>query len=238
MTEHLDEILQTMVLDKPTVGKGWKTKIELSKDELARQEDDVPKHKSIDAVLYMTMRHGRPDGNNIAHPVIIITGSVMENCPWKNIVLNFFVQRWCQWEGARYIEGDPADAETIVDSFTTIEHIPEQMKRYERWRLAYRRDPYMRSWTYEKLRDHWDEVYIMDLFAFIRNSPIKPSEADIAKSLEQFTHLLDEIAHRGLPVEKFDSESDRMMAAAKRIGIPSVGLEWLKRFSDERVRSG
>ena len=206
-------------------------------EALARQEDDVPKYKSIDTVLYMTARHGRPDGNNIAHPIIMIPGPAMDNCPWKNSVMDFLVQRWCQWEGALYVEGDPDDAEGVVNSFTTIDHIPDRMRCQDTWRLAYRRNPYMRSWTYEKLRDHWDDVDIMSLFAFIKDSPIKPSEAEITKFLEQFTHLLDEIAHRGLPVERFDFESDRMMAAAKRMRIPPVGMAWIKRFSDEKMRS-
>ena len=204
---------------------------------LARQEKNIPEYKGIDAVLYMTARHGRPDGNNIAHPIIMIPGPVMKNYPWKNSVMDFLVQRWCQWEGARYIECDPAGAEAIVNSFTTIEHIPNQMQRQDLWRLAYRRNPYMRSWTYEKLRDHWDDVDIMGLFAFIKDSPVKLSEAEIAKFLEQFTHLLDEIAHRGLPVERFDSESDRMIAAAKRMRIPPVGMAWLKRFSEQRTKT-
>ena len=37
LTEHLDEILQPMVLDGPASGKGWKKKIKLSENELARQ---------------------------------------------------------------------------------------------------------------------------------------------------------------------------------------------------------
>ena len=204
---------------------------------LARQEENDPKYKRIDAVLYMTARHGRPDGNNLAHPIIMIPGPVMKNCPWKNSVMDFLVQRWCQWEGARYIECDPAGAEAIVNSFTTIEHIPDQMQRQDLWRLAYRRNPYMRSWTYEKLRDHWDDVDIISLFVFIKDSPIKLSKAEITKSLEQFTHLLDEIAHRGLPVERFDSESGRMMAAAKRMRVPPIGIVWLKGFSEQRTKT-
>ena len=95
----------------------------------------------------------------------------------------------------------------------------------------------MRSWTYEKLRDHWDDVDIISLFVFIKDSPIKLSKAEITKSLEQFTHLLDEIAHRGLPVERFDSESGRMMAAAKRMRVPPIGIVWLKGFSEQRTKT-
>lgn len=204
---------------------------------LARQGKNIPEYKGIDAVLYMTARHGRPDGKNIAHPIIMIPGLAMKNYPWKNRVLDFLVQRWCQWEGARYIECDPAGFEAIVNSFTTIEHIPDQMQRQDLWRLAYRRNPYMRSWTYEKLLDYWDDVDIMSLFAFIKDSPVKLSDAAITKSLEQFTHLLEEIAHRGLPAERFDSESDRMLAAAKRMRIPPVGMAWLKRFSEQRTKT-
>ena len=206
-------------------------------EALVRQEDNVPKYKSIDAVLYMTERHAVRDDNNIAHPFITIPGRTMANSPWKNSVLEFLVRRWCQWEGARYIATDPTDPTAFVNSFVTLDHIPDQMRRQDAWRLAYRRSPYMRSWKYEELLELWDKLAILDMFALIKDSPIKRSDADIAKSLERFTHLLEEIAHRGLTAEMFDGESDRLIDAGKRMGIPSVGLAWLKGLSDEGKRS-
>ncbi len=44
------------------------------------------------------------------------------------------------------------------------------------------------------------------------------------------THLQDELAHRGLPVEKFKVEPDRIMAAAKRLEISPIGIKWLEDY--------
>lgn len=201
---------------------------------LARFDSNIPMYESVDAVLYLTERHATKDGNDVAHPIITVTGPAMEDSPWKGKVLDFVGWKWAQWTGARYIESDPADAAAVINSFATIEHIPDQLRRQDAWRLAYRRNPYMRSWNYEELRNHWDDVNVVGKLAFIKDSPVKPSAACIVKFFEQFTHLMEEIAHRGLPMPKFKAEPDRMMDAAKRIEVPPAGLTWLEDFFDRR----
>ena len=201
---------------------------------LARFEGDVPMYESIDAVLYLTERHAMQNGNDVAHPIITVTGPAMEDSPWKGAVLDFIGWKWSQWTGARYIVGYPADAAAFVNSFTAIEHIPGQLRRQEAWSLTYRRNPYMRFWSYDELRDHWDDVNVVGTLAFIKDSPVKPPQTDIEKFFEQLTHLMDEIAHRGLPMPMFKAEPDRMMAAARRNGVPSAGLKWLEGFFDQK----
>lgn len=200
---------------------------------LARFEGDVPMYESIDAVMYLTERHATQDGDDVAYPIITVTGPAMDDYPWKGDVLDFVVWKWSQWTGARFIPGNTADAAAFLNSFATIERIPDELRRHEAWSLAYRRNPYMRSWSYEKLRDHWDEVNIVGMLAFIKDAPVKPPQATIAKFFEQFTYLMDEIAYRGLPMPMFKAKPSRMIAAATRIGVPFAGLRWLQAFFDQ-----
>ncbi|MBF0192858.1 MAG: hypothetical protein HQL99_17230, partial [Magnetococcales bacterium] len=114
--------------------------------------------------------------------------------------------------------------------FTAMQDIPSQMPRHNEWRLFYHRNPYMRCWSIEDLRDCWDEVLIITSLEFIIHSPFKPGRNVVAISMEKFTHLLEEIAFRGLTLLKFKYESGRMPAAAKRIDIPATARQWVEKY--------
>lgn len=206
------------------------TTVNILQKALSRFENGKPLYEHIDAVLYLTERHASQNNRNIVFPMITITGPSLDHSPWKGNVLDFVGWKWCRWTGARYLEAAPEDVGAFFNSFSTIEHIPDQMRRQDTWSLSYRRNPYMRLWSYEKLRDHWDDVIVVGMFAFLKDSPIKLSKTEIARFLEQFTHLMDEIAHRGLPMIKFKSEPERVKNAAKRIGLPPAGVTWIAEF--------
>src|SRR5262249_32913896 len=123
--------------------------------------------KASDAVMYLTERHATKDGHDVAFPIIVITASPVDGAPWKGELLDLVSTKWAAWSGVRHIAGKPE----AVKPFATIEHVPEQMARHDHWRLQYRRSPYMRSWSKEQLRDHWDEFTVVTMFAFLRNSP-------------------------------------------------------------------
>jgi len=108
------------------------------------------------------------------------------------------------------------------------------MRRRDAWSLAYRRNPYLRSWNYEELRGRWDDLSVIGILPFMKDCPVKPSEPDIVKLLEELTHLIDEFAHRGLPNPLFKLEPGRVMTAARRIGVSSIGLRWLERLLDHK----
>ncbi len=194
---------------------------------LARRNGGKPKYESIDGVLYLTQRHALQDGKHLAHPMITITGPAMEDSPWKGDVLDLVGRKWSRWIGADYITREPSDVAAFVNSFTTIEHIPEQMQRQESWSLDYRRHPYMRSWSFDELRDYWDDMYVFGALAFIEGSPLKPIWDDKAKFIEKFSHLIDEIAHRGLHMQMFEVEPSRIVVAASSSS-----------FALRRLRSG
>jgi len=92
---------------------------------LARTKSDVPMYESVDAVLYLTERHAIRDGNDVAFPIITVTGPAMKDSLWKEDLLDFVGWKWAQWTGARYIAGIPTDAAIFVNSFMAIEHIPD-----------------------------------------------------------------------------------------------------------------
>ncbi len=146
--------------------------------ELARLHGERPKYGSIDAVMFLSERHATRIGDEIAFPIITVTGRPVEDALWKEDVFDLVASRWSDWNGARYVSTETENIASVIDSFTTIEHIPDQMCRQEMWSLEYRRYPYMRSMSYEQIRDQWDEIAIVGMLAFIKDAPVKGELGD------------------------------------------------------------
>lgn len=195
----------------------------LIQHELARLEDGKPKYGNVDAVLYMSERHAVRVDDRVAFPVVSITGRSVDAAEWKADVLAFVAAKWSSWAGALHVAGD-AEA---VKSFTTIEHIPDQMPRQELWQLQYRRDPYLRSLSTEQLRDRWDELMVRSLLSLHKGAPFRLTKEETTKDMERFTHLLEEIAQRGLPLPMFKAQGGRFVAAAIRLRLPPACLAWV-----------
>ena len=66
-----------------------------------------------------------------------------------------FMRRWARWNGVELCNSDLNDLQT--QRFRAVDHIPEQMKRYEHWQLEYKRMPYMANFTADQLRERFDE---------------------------------------------------------------------------------
>lgn len=195
----------------------------LMQKELSRRDGDQPRYECIDAVMFLTERHATRVGNDVAFFFGVFTGQPMDDSPWKAEVLDEIGRRWSRWNGARVV---PRDAEA-VNSFTTIDHVPDEMRRQDLWRLQYRRNPYMQSFTNEQVRDKWDECMVRSLFAFMKDSPSKPPESATRQNMEQFAHVLEEVGRRGIPLPQLQAEMDRLLAAGVRLKLSSEHQEWL-----------
>ena len=85
----------------------------------------------------------------------------------------------------------------------------------------------MRSWTNEQVRDRWDECMVFSMFALFKNSPTKRSKEDLMLNMERFTHVMEEVAQRGIALPGLKAEADQFVAAGKRIGLSPERAVWL-----------
>lgn len=201
---------------------------------LSRMENDRPRYPNIDAVLFITERHAAIINGTMTFPIVIVGGKPLEVAPWKEIVLRRLLDAWAAWTGAPAFEM----TSTAIPSFTTIEHIPDRMRRQDLWRLEYRRAPYMRSWTDNQLRDRWDDVMTVNLLSSAKTSPMKSPLSDVRWSFEVFAHLMEEVALRGLPLPFFKPTRIRVLSAAQRVGASNETLEWLEGFICNHTQLG
>jgi len=190
---------------------------------LLRQENGTPLFPHVDAVIFLSERHAAPINHQIAFPIVCVESTSIESAAWKRDVTQIFMARWAQWNGIPLHHSDPR-----TQKFTTIDHIPEQMKRHERWQLDYRRNPYMSGFTDEQLRARFDEMTCVASLAFIKDSPLKPSHDAIAWSMSSMSHMMLEMGWRGIPVTQFNYGPKRLADAARRMCLPTSVVAWFE----------
>jgi hypothetical protein len=110
--------------------------------------------------------------------------------------------------------------EPQASDFSTIDHIPEQAPRHERWRTDYRRNPYLQLLTNDQLRDRFDEIMLINTLSFLKDPPVVVPKEQTTASMERFTHIMLEMANRAIPITAFAYDPRRDIAAGRRIGLP------------------
>lgn len=194
---------------------------------LLREEKGELLYPNIDAVIFQSERHVMAMGCQITFPIVCIEGAPIEQAVWKRDVLDLILQRWGVWAGRPMHYADD-----ISTDFHTVEHIPEKMKRYEKWELDYRRNRYMKKLTKVELRDRFDEIMAVSTLKFVKGSPETPIDEAVTWSMSSMSHIMLEMGWRGVPVTDFPQEPRRLSLAARRLGFSEKAATWLKNVFD------
>lgn len=153
----------------------------------------------IDAVVYISEKHFQrlPDGR-IAFAIVTIIGVPAIEQAWKMQLVDLVAQKWSEFRtGAAPVSGRP-------DQFNSIDDIPESMKRHEAWKLAYKRNPYLRTQTDQQLKLHFHRCVALNSLAFLKGGWPKPSHDETSSRLRLFGDAIDEINRRGLDMRQFN----------------------------------
>jgi hypothetical protein len=190
---------------------------------LRRMEGDRAYYEHVDAVIYLSERHAQVIDRNIVFPVVLIEGRGCACDPWKRNIVQFVADRW----GSQFQQVYEQSRQKAV--FSPIDHIPKTAPRHERWRTDYRRHPYMTKLTDEALRDRFDELSVGWTLGFIKSSPVKLRPEAMAANMQCFTHLMEEMNNRGIPMTRFAHDPARAAAAARRLKLPEPVVQWIER---------
>lgn len=203
--------------------------------ELARRNaPDDYRNNDIDAVIYLSDRHVAAAGGDIYLPALIIPGPNLDEQPWKIDVINLILARWAAWNEVPILPDGVVGLESVV----TAEHLPEEMKRHELWALEYRRRPYMRKWTDPDLRNLWDHVMLLSLLWGHTDTPMKVPQDGFMKVMESFTHLMQEVSSRGLPLDFFKPDSVRLGRAVDSLPYGPQVANWLRQTLNLQMGDG
>jgi len=200
---------------------------------LAKQSGSKFVYENIDAVVFMTERHATNYQGNITLPIVTVYGHGIEVDPWKGMFVRRFTEGWAAWNG-KSVHDNVAGA----DQFEPIDHIPEQMKLNEFWRLEYRRNPYLNARTDDQIRSQFDESIVTSMLSMVKDSPIRPTQAQVTDNMRLFTHVLEEINRRGIPMRNLAYSLERALVAARRLRMPQQVLDWLMETDRFRTSKG
>jgi hypothetical protein len=189
-----------------------------------QRENGSLRYPHIDTVIFISERHATAHHGQIAFPVVCVDGYSMIKDPWKDNIIEMFTKRWAKWNDAELHHSDLQS-----QKFRAVDHIPEQMKRYELWQLEYKRRPYMASFTAEQLRERLDEIICVASLRFIKDSPLKPNDNTVQWSLSSMSHVTLEMGWRGIPITQFMYDAKRLAAAAVRLNLPRDVVDWFER---------
>lgn len=181
-----------------------------------------PRFGHVDAIIYFTERHATVIQNLLTFPVTMVEGAGTYDAAWKSEVIDFIQRRWITFSGYPELSVQPE-----VANFTTIDHIPDQAPRHERWRTDYRRNPYLKALAKAKLRDVFDEIMLLSTLSFLKNPPIKIQQPQTTEVMERFTHMMVELADRAIPATEFTHSPNRDVAASRRLGLPTSVEAWI-----------
>lgn len=190
---------------------------------LRKQVGNSVELSDIDLVLYIGERHAAKVGNEISFPIMILEGADCVAHPWKNLTAKYIAARYINWCNGRKVD-IPDDG---LESFQVIADIPDEMPTHEYWRLCYRRNPYFQNYAVDQLRDKFDDISVAQEFFENKDSPLKITKKDNELGWEIFTHLLEEINSRGIPMENFPKEKERWVNSARRMKFPIFAVQWI-----------
>jgi len=134
--------------------------------------------------------------------------------------LDALQEPWAAAHGMPLVEMSPDLFRTLEFEEVPKSAPPTHGPRHERWRIDYRRNPYLRHHTEEQLKEFFSKLMPAITAGFIRGA--KPEQQKTATALmEQFTHFLEELRARGLDIRKVTAGLPAM-GDDLRAGIPPV----------------
>lgn len=196
---------------------------------VAASSDEI----SIDGVIYLSERHATVEQERVVLPLIAIRGPGAKTSQAKTEIMDRLMDAWAEWNGCPVI-----DDEGPVPEFGAIDVVPDVQARSDQWRLEYHRSPYMSGLTERQLTEKFDEVVVTSMLWALKSSPRKLSPEAVAEGLKLFTHVIEELNRRHIPMQKVQQNLAQLQQAARRLQLGEDVVEWLARVAPWETDQG
>ena len=193
--------------------------------ELSRNSNKTKKLKysSVDFVVFISERHAMKMDGQVTLPLILIVNNTVDEKPWKNEIAELTLKRWAKWNNRPLKATQSPKAEDFKEFF----HIPNSMKRSEKWTLDYKRNPYMQSWSDYDVIDFWHLVKTLSLIAFHIKPPFIMPEEGVKDLMEKISHLMVENSNRGISLEQMKPNKETVKRAIEKVTYGKNVQAWL-----------
>jgi hypothetical protein len=170
-----------------------------------KTSDGLRRFESIDAVWLIDEAHHLLVSKKDSGPIMVnIEGDGGEETKFVSEYIEYLCIQWASWNG-RPLLHPPAEILLNRDrlySANDLKKIPGEMQRHEYWRECYKRKPYLRSLLKEQFLEYGRNL-MKEITPFFLKDGKKGTKAQIMFEMEKFTHLLEEVNHRGIDMREF-----------------------------------
>lgn len=169
-----------------------------------KHKDGSPRFESIDVVWLLDEAHEFKIRPGLKGPVSIQVSGQSDD----DFTVNYTDYLMFQWSSFIGIPIDFIPETNLADAELKSkkkDKVPDRKKmtRQELWELRYKAAPYLRELSEVDLLKYGRDLFKRMTPHFLKNGP-KRSEAEVREDMEKFTHLLQEVEHRGIDMRKFE----------------------------------
>jgi hypothetical protein len=169
-----------------------------------RKPDGSPRFESIDAIWLLDEAHDLRITSSLYGPISlqILGGDKNEEV---SQYVDYLMEEWAKFRGIpiQFIDEPLLDNKNIKPKVEQEEKPSGTITRQQSWEASYEKKPYLRKLTEEELLGYGRDVFKEISPSLLKAGP-RATRVEMMRNMSRFTHLLQEIRHRGLDMRKFD----------------------------------
>ena len=117
---------------------------------------------------------------------------------WFESFAEDLTEKWSRYSGRHLVDGGKMSHNIAFTPTIEVNQKPlKTIRRQDLWSLQYKKSPYLRPLTDHQLLEYGGKLLSEAALIYLA-SERKPSREELLKMLEQTTHFIDEMRHRGL----------------------------------------
>lgn len=188
------------ILDAELVG--WRINRCLHK----KRQGSVPRFECLNGVWLIDEAHSLLVHKNLEGPVSIIFEGQGNSGNEVGEYIEYLTIQWATWKGfpSLKIPGEALTKDRLTSVNVREEKNTEEknLRRHELWREVYKENPYLRPLPKDKLLKYGRNLLIEITPHFLKTG-IQSTMDEKMVLMERFTHLLEEVNHRGIDMQEF-----------------------------------
>lgn len=173
------------------------------------QQDEV-RFPHVTLVLLINTGHYTQLTSDVkAMPILVMPTGL----PDPNGVETFarsLLPKWSTFDGQPLLKVKTEDFSKLTfNRFQRPANAKTEHKRYDTWRVQYRRAPYLRALNENQLLTYGRQLFDDIAPRFLKGAPKTP-QSYLAQLMQRFTHFLDETGLRGIDLRKLLPQPERL----------------------------
>jgi hypothetical protein len=167
-----------------------------------KTKSGTSRFESIDAVWFLDEAHQLLVRPGLNGPISLQIHRPSEDKFVSNYI-DYLMTQWAAYVGIpiEFIQEENLRKEQIRGR--DLDEVSQKMTRQKFWEKTYNSRPYLRNLPETQLCEYGRKLFEKMTPHFLKNGP-RLTKKEMGQYMERFTHLLQEVKHRGLDMRKFE----------------------------------